>query len=87
MVRCPSCGSYRVFVIVTPERRARCIHCGAKWTRVPATVGDDLPLPTWADHPSARSRAVDDASPGLPTAAPVESAPERSSSSEVLSVG
>ena len=51
MVRCPACGSYRVFVVVSPERRARGFQCEAKWTRVPATVSNEPPAPSRADHP------------------------------------
>jgi hypothetical protein len=33
MTRCPTCGSYRIFVVVTPDRRAACLECGADWKR------------------------------------------------------
>jgi hypothetical protein len=41
MVRCPSCGSFRVFVIVAAERRTRCIECGSAWSR-PVSIDEDI---------------------------------------------
>ncbi len=31
MVRCPACESFRIVVVVSPERRAFCTACGARW--------------------------------------------------------
>ena len=31
MARCPECESLRVVVVVSPERRAFCARCGARW--------------------------------------------------------
>jgi len=70
MVRCPSCGSYRVFVIVSPERRARCIQCGAKWVRVPATVSDEPPVPSRTDHPSVTPPVARDGAGQVGTSPP-----------------
>jgi hypothetical protein len=33
MTRCPTCGSYRIFVVVAPDRRATCLDCGGDWHR------------------------------------------------------
>jgi hypothetical protein len=31
MVRCPGCESPRVVIVVSPQRRAFCSKCGARW--------------------------------------------------------
>jgi Zn-finger nucleic acid-binding protein len=31
MPRCPACESFRIVVVVSPERRAFCVRCGARW--------------------------------------------------------
>jgi hypothetical protein len=33
MSRCPVCRSVRIVIVVSPERRAFCTACGAKWTQ------------------------------------------------------
>jgi len=84
MVRCPSCGSYRVFVIVSPERRARCIQCGSKWSRVPVTLSDEPPVAIGAEsHPSVAARSANPASAGRPVASSAE-APRKPTPSDTL---
>ena len=84
MVRCPSCGSYRVFVIVSPERRARCIQCGSKWTRVPVTLSEEPPVAIGAEsHPSVAAPSRNPASAGRPVASSAE-APRKPSPSDTL---
>ncbi|HEY3209451.1 MAG TPA: hypothetical protein VGL18_06600 [Actinomycetota bacterium] len=31
MSRCPVCRSVRIVIVVSPERRAFCTACGARW--------------------------------------------------------
>lgn len=31
MARCPACESPRIVIVVSPERRAFCTACGARW--------------------------------------------------------
>jgi transposase-like protein len=31
MSRCPVCRSVRIVIVVSPERRAFCTSCGARW--------------------------------------------------------
>lgn len=31
MARCPICQSARIVIVVSPERRAFCTACGARW--------------------------------------------------------
>jgi hypothetical protein len=31
MARCPVCESSRIVIVVSPERRAFCTACGARW--------------------------------------------------------
>ena len=31
MPLCPVCESVRIVIVVTPERRAFCTRCGARW--------------------------------------------------------
>ncbi|MFN2543323.1 MAG: hypothetical protein ABR600_01960 [Actinomycetota bacterium] len=31
MVRCPVCESARVVVVLSPERKAFCVKCSARW--------------------------------------------------------
>ena len=31
MARCPVCESARIVIVVSPERRAFCTACGARW--------------------------------------------------------
>ena len=31
MSRCPVCQSVRIVIVVSPQRRAFCTACGAKW--------------------------------------------------------
>ena len=31
MPRCPVCDSVRIVVVVSPQRRAFCTGCGARW--------------------------------------------------------
>ena len=31
MSRCPVCRSVRIVIVVSPERRAFCTGCGARW--------------------------------------------------------
>jgi uncharacterized paraquat-inducible protein A len=31
MARCPVCESLRIVMVVSPERRAFCARCGARW--------------------------------------------------------
>lgn len=31
MSRCPVCHSVRIVIVVSPERRAFCTACGARW--------------------------------------------------------
>jgi hypothetical protein len=33
MSRCPVCRSERIVIVVSPERRAFCTACGARWTQ------------------------------------------------------
>ena len=30
-MRCPTCTSNRIVVIVSPDARAFCVRCGARW--------------------------------------------------------
>jgi len=33
MSRCPICESVRIVIVVSPQRRAFCTACGARWTQ------------------------------------------------------
>lgn len=33
MARCPVCESLRIVIVVSPERRAFCARCGARWVQ------------------------------------------------------
>jgi ribosomal protein S27E len=33
VVRCPVCGSLRVVIVLSAERRASCARCGARWAQ------------------------------------------------------
>jgi hypothetical protein len=33
MTRCPVCESVRIVIVVSPERRAFCARCGARWVQ------------------------------------------------------
>jgi hypothetical protein len=33
MSRCPVCQSVRIVIVVSPQRKAFCTACGARWTQ------------------------------------------------------
>lgn len=33
MARCPVCESVRIVIVVSPEHRAFCARCGARWVQ------------------------------------------------------
>lgn len=51
VVRCPSCGSPRVLVLLSSQRRARCLQCGYAWA--PGKVWTSTSSPT-APHAELR---------------------------------
>lgn len=54
MSRCPVCRSVRIVIVVSPERRAFCTACGARWIQQgseqravnPGIVKATAPAPT-----------------------------------------
>jgi len=37
MSRCPVCRSVRIVIVVSPQRRAFCTTCGARWVQEGST--------------------------------------------------
>jgi hypothetical protein len=37
MARCPVCDSVRIVIVVSPQRRAFCTMCGARWEQQGST--------------------------------------------------
>lgn len=33
MLKCPSCESKRIVIVVSPQRRGFCTECGSRWTQ------------------------------------------------------
>jgi hypothetical protein len=61
MPRCPVCQSVRIVIVVSPNRRAFCTACGARWIQEgsvqrlvrPGLLRSTSPEPTPAPVPEA----------------------------------
>lgn len=57
MARCPECGSVRVVIVVSPDRRAFCVRCGTRWVQDGIQQRSIQRLPRLATDPTSATPA------------------------------